>query len=101
MSRQAGSRAGAGSCCGAACHSGGGGKRQAAAAGPHRQHALLHVQRLEVAGQQHGGQLLLLRDAAQALVGRQVKGVCSRGWVWWCGEGAVCVSVCVCVCVCV
>lgn len=29
----------------------------------HRQHALLHVKRLEVAGQQHGGQLLVLRQA--------------------------------------
>ena len=47
----------------------------------HRQRALLHVQALEVAGQQHGGQLLVLRHAAQAVVGGQVKSVCKQtGW---------------------
>ena len=46
---------------------------------PHRQHALLHVQRLEVTRQQHSGQLLVLRDAAQALVAGQVEGLCLDG----------------------
>jgi hypothetical protein len=37
------------------------------------------VQGLEVAGQQHRGQLVVLRQAAQAVVGGQIKGVCRGG----------------------